>query len=110
MESDGTVRSIYLHHDGYTEAALKTLVESYATPEAVGALLDLGDLDVLAPTTDDCTAFGRDRGEDPERVAAEDHPVASWPDTGQEYEYLFDPIFRTWSYRSLYANVVWTNA
>jgi hypothetical protein len=107
MASDGTVRSIYLHHDGYPEHALATLKRSYSTVESLGALIDL---DVLADTLDETIAFGRDRADIATNTDAEDHLLAEWPDSGQEYEYLYDATFLVWTMRSVYGENVWRNA
>ena len=73
-----TARSIYCHFDGYPEGVGAMLVNRYATPELVDALMDLGDIsslnERLAPNSDEehsfdnrapgvTVAYGRDRGE-----------------------------------------------
>jgi len=98
---DGTVTSIYTHFDGYPEGHVPILTEHYAKPEKVAALMELGDLSMLAEELGEkhdfesrdeelrnqCLAYGRDRGE--EDVASRTHEVDDWPDYGQEFEYLF---------------------
>lgn len=107
------VKSIYVHFDGYPSHHIPILTEFYNSKESVEALLDLGDLSVLAERIgekqdfDDratknpewCLAYGRDRGED--GIEAQVHRENAWPDSGQEYEYLFDPFQNggTWLYR-----------
>ena len=76
--TDGTVRQIYCHFDGYLDHVGRTLFENYSTQDAMSALIDLGDLsslgERLAPNEDEehsyanpidgvCVAYGRDRGE-----------------------------------------------
>lgn len=46
---NGHYRGICVHSDGYPENTGKILTEHYATEEAVDALINLGDLSVLAP-------------------------------------------------------------
>lgn len=49
---DGTIRSIYCHHDGYKEGVGETLKKFYNTPEKVKGLMDLGDISSLGETYD----------------------------------------------------------
>jgi len=107
------VRSIYVHFDGYPEGVGKTLVEHWTDPAEIEKLLDLGDLSILGSSLgedrgtgyfdrrytgsdaerqemqerDECLAYRRDRGET--GVDAETHPKDAWPDSGQEFEYLY---------------------
>ena len=46
-QTDGTVKSIYCHWDGYVSHNGRLLIEHYATPEAVEELLALGPLSAL---------------------------------------------------------------
>lgn len=45
-----TVRSVYLHSDGYRSFAGRMLLEHFTTEEKVNALIDLGDLSRIAPS------------------------------------------------------------
>jgi len=78
VHANGTVSQIYVHWDGYVEAAGKCLVENYTTLEKVEALVALGNLSELggrlAPDVGEqhsfekaaagvCVAYWRDRGE-----------------------------------------------
>src|SRR6516162_476017 len=104
----GDVRSIYTHWDGYPTHHGRILIEHYTNPDQVRALLDLGDLSSLGKTLgkkhdfdahrgdETCNAYDRDRGE--EDVSAKTHDRDSWPDCGQEWEYLFVWPGR-WEYR-----------
>src|SRR5689334_13390131 len=71
---DGSYDKIYCHWDGYPSNNGKILLEHYADPQKVGALIALGDLSVLGPELGEkhlfeenrpgqCKAYGRDRGE-----------------------------------------------
>ena len=77
-QTDGTVKSIYCHWDGYVSHNGRLLIEHYATPEAVEELLALGPLSTLRehpapppgthhtydqPQRDVTIAYHRDRGE-----------------------------------------------
>ena len=45
---DGTITSIYCHHDGYVEGGVgETLVRHYQDEEKIRKLLDLGDMSSL---------------------------------------------------------------
>ena len=103
---DGEYRAVYCHFDGHPDHNGRILQENYDTQEKVDALLDLGDLSVLAPSVECpeghsykdpvkgfCIAYRRDRGEDAERVKAEVFVLANSilkSDRGQEFTYLWD--------------------
>lgn len=71
--ADGTVDQIYSHWDNYLSHNGKILLEHYKDPFKVQQLMDLGDLSSLGvgigehhdfdDRSDDCTFYGRDRGE-----------------------------------------------
>lgn len=120
---DGNVRSIYCHSDGYPEYVGAVLHEYWG--EGVIPLLNLGDLSMLGSQlgrdegpgafdarrtldTDDprrewCLAYGRDRGET--GTEAITHPKSEWPDSDQEWEYLWTG--REWKARGKYSNKRW---
>ena len=99
QRENGTKTAIYLHYDGYIEAAGATLQLAYNTAEKVEELLKLGDLSVLGyytepkyeehnfekPERDVCVAYHRDRGE----------PLCQ-SDSVQEYYYLYDARDAVW--------------
>lgn len=45
--SDGTIKSIYCHHDGYKSGVGATLLKHYQNPDEVEKLIELGDLSSL---------------------------------------------------------------
>lgn len=51
--SDGTCKSIYIHFDGYPEGVGEKLLNHYNTPEAVEALLEIGDINSLKNTIEE---------------------------------------------------------
>jgi predicted CxxxxCH...CXXCH cytochrome family protein len=61
---DGTVTSIYCHHDGYTSGVGKMLEKWYTTQAKVEALIELGNISSLDMTPMSTVAYARDRGED----------------------------------------------
>lgn len=109
VNSDGKVRSIYCHHDGYLDYNGKKLVDFYDNEKVINELLDLGDLSALGnnPISDKeywknsgsfynfneefCLAY-RDRGEDEvdakEFNSFEEFKQA-FPDLQEEYNYVF---------------------
>ena len=63
LNKDGTVESIYCHHDGYLTGGVgEMLYMHYNTEEKVRELLKQGDLDALAADPKDCDTFQK-RGE-----------------------------------------------
>ena len=97
--SDGTIRGIYCHFDGYPEAVGRILIGHYTDPEKVAALMNLGDISSLGEEIGtkhdfdkrpdgECNAYGRDRGEENVESRIFDgrnHFVAE----GTSYFYLF---------------------
>lgn len=78
LTTNGTVKYIYCHWDGYIEWNGQMLIEHYSTQEQVEKLIALGDLSSLRekiepdpntehnfdnPQPDVCIAYHRDRGE-----------------------------------------------
>ena len=72
--ADGTVDQIYCHWDGYLSHNGEILQKHWQDPFKVKQLMDLGDMSSLGKSTgeqhdfddrsDDCTFYGRDRGEE----------------------------------------------
>ena len=73
--ADGSVGQVYCHWDGYLSHNGKILFENYSDPFKLQKLIDLGALSSLdvevgtkhdfdARTPNECTFYGRDRGED----------------------------------------------
>ena len=106
VHTNGTISQIYVHWDGYVEAAGKCLFENYATLEKVEALVALGNLSNLearlapdaneAHSFDDgadnvCVAYERDRGEEDQQaeVYASIDELNS-QGRSEEYDYMFD--------------------
>jgi hypothetical protein len=63
-ETDGTVKTIYSHWDGYPQYVGRVLLTHYTTEQDVRGLLDLGDISELHETLDKVVAYHRDRGEE----------------------------------------------
>jgi len=98
--ADGSIRHIYCHYDGYPAGVGKTLQEHYTTPQAVNALLDLGNLSALGaelgekqdfdnPARGFCLAYHRDRGEDGQEADTSINEAEFDIDAGgTDYRYL----------------------
>jgi hypothetical protein len=108
LRSNGTVRMIYTHWDGYPRHHGPILLKNFYTVEKVNALLDLGDLSILdesiekpvghcydRPADGHCVAYKRDRGEDG-TDAKEVENESKALDLMEEYLYLFDERTNRW--------------
>jgi hypothetical protein len=96
--SDGAVKTVYCHWDGYPSNVGQILVEHFVTEDKVEKLLGLGSISNLAASIE-CPAghsfdtpvkghtvfYGRDRGEDEGNYLSKD-----WASVEkQEFNYLF---------------------
>lgn len=111
VNSNGKVRSIYCHHDGYLDYNGKKLVDFYDNEKVINELLDLGDLSALGnnPVSDKlywgrkvdpfnfqaneefCIAY-RDRGEkyvDAKEFNSFEEFKQAFPNLQEEYNYVF---------------------
>jgi hypothetical protein len=71
---NGKIRAKYCHWDGYVEGGVgQTLQESYQAAFKIGRMVELGDMSTLAAEIDDCVFYGRDRGDSPRDVDAQDY-------------------------------------
>ena len=71
---NGKIRAKYCHWDGYVEGGVgQTLQESYQAAWKIGRMVELGDMSTLAAEIDDCVFYGRDKGESPRDVDAQDY-------------------------------------
>ena len=116
-QEDGTIKSIYCHHDGYKSGVGKTLRTHYTNPDKVQALIALGDISTLGTfydkklakmrwdewnvseeerhklwaLTEDMTLPYIDRGEDHHVRTDQNYQefMEKIGKTGEEYTYLF---------------------
>lgn len=88
-EKDGTVRSVYVHWDGYVAGVGKTLYESYQNVDKIEQLINLGDMSSLASEVEKCEPYTQ-RGED---LNITTESLASfkknWASCDEEYVYLY---------------------
>lgn len=99
INDNGTIRSVYVHHDGYLDGVGLCLLENYKDAATVRKLIELGDMSVLGSTIEDCETYVS-RGEDLNIDECEDvdNFVYELGDHGDEYRYLFDTATSTWFY------------
>jgi len=100
INADGSVTVIYTHSDGYPDGVGKTLREHYNTEDKVRELLKLGDLSVLGEVTDECIAYGRDRGEKGTKATKCKTIREACSACDNDYTYFFNPADNQWSFRS----------
>ena len=91
---NGKIRAKYCHWDGYVEGGVgQTLQESYQDAVKIGLMVELGDMSTLAAEIDDCVFYGRDRGDSPRDVDAQDYDdfddFTTWFE-GCEYFYVWN--------------------
>ena len=55
--SDGRCGCIYVHHDGYPEEALETLIKFYTEQSKIDGLVALGDCSSIASEVEDCVSY-----------------------------------------------------
>ncbi|WDA36427.1 hypothetical protein [Sphingobium sp. YC-XJ3] len=61
QDADGSIRSVYCHSDGYLSGVGDTLINHYADPEKVEALIALGDLSCLGEEIGEAHDFDEPR-------------------------------------------------
>jgi len=104
--SNGSVRSIYAHWDGYPAGVGYTVVENYSDYDKIKELVELGDVSIVDDRVgvkcdfDDrdsipegqCVFYGRDRGEtgvDARTSESIDEFIDIVGDAGEEYGYVY---------------------
>jgi len=89
--SDGRVRQIYCHWDGYLDHNGQILLDHYATSDLVDQLIQHGSISSLGRSIEDTEFYARDRGEELippcEFETEDDYHLAA---TFQDYNYLMD--------------------
>lgn len=99
VQTEKGIKSIYCHFDGYPEHHMPILTKYYNTLEKAEALVELGDLSVLAESIECpenhsfnnqiekyCVAYGRDRGE---KNTQYKNLICKEEIKKEEYNYLF---------------------
>lgn len=90
--TDGKIRSIYIHWDGYVSGVGHTLRDHYNTQDAADDLIHMGDCSSLTETLEDSTFYHRDRNEDWDDVqpGVADDLETSLDRNDQSYNYYFE--------------------
>jgi hypothetical protein len=90
--TDGQVRSIYVHWDGYLSHVGKLLRDSYDTQELADDLIHMGDCSSLEETLEDSTFYHRDRNEDWDDVQpnVSNDLQSSLEANSQSFDYYFE--------------------
>ena len=113
LNQDGSVTFIYCHYDGYLEHNGKLLLNHYSDKDLVDQLMELGDLSSLREnigtahdfddqSIDQCTFYGRDRGEDNIYISAKTcESLDKYLSTDTE-EYCYIWMGDHWKYRTGY--------
>ena len=101
-EKDGTVRSVYVHFDGYLAGVGKTLYESYRNADKIEQLINLGDMSSINSEVEKCEPYTQ-RGEDL-NIATDslESFEKNWASCGEEYVYLY--INGRWMTNTIYKN------
>ena len=86
---DGSVTSIYCHHDGYTDGVGKMLEKWYTTQAKVEALIELGDISSLDMTPMSTVAYHRDQNEDFKQTKFDDVEQLYTEGFGSSIEYIY---------------------
>lgn len=80
LQSDGSVRSVYCHYDGYPDGVGKILLHHYGLYN-IRTLLDRGNISSLEPSIEATEFYD-------ESVALQWANIAEFAQNGQEYNYL----------------------
>lgn len=90
---DGTVKSVYLHFDGYPDRVLPLLNKNYSTLKKAQSLLDGGDMSVLGESLNTCVFYHRDEKEPYDDTCyMEDKNLSAYRNYDRvDYTYLYTP-------------------
>jgi hypothetical protein len=100
-QKDGTIKSIYVHFDGYPSYMIPVLESLVAHQDKSGVrMIDLvineGNASLLGPTLDECVFYSRDRGEDGEECNVHANRKDFMKDSDNHYTYLVDITGDVW--------------
>ena len=101
LNQDGSVDSIYCHHDSYLRHVGKLLIENYSNADTIHELLKLGDTNALSETLEETKHNTYQyNGEDPEDTSSIHSMTESdFLSIGEEYNYIFkDGKWHVYSY------------
>ncbi len=115
LNSDGTIKSVYVHNDGYLSGVGKTLKQNYTNDEKIKQLIALGNLSFIGKEIgekhdfdsedyESTLAYGRDGGEKNQfanisNTIKEFEDLAT--DTHVDYTYLWDVENKKWVFKKI---------
>jgi hypothetical protein len=115
LNSDGTVKSVYVHNDGYPSNVGKTLKQNYTNDEKIKQLIALGNLSFIGKEIgekhdfdsedyESTLAYGRDR-EERNQFANISNTIKEFEelanDSYAEYVYLWDVENKKWIFKKI---------
>lgn len=91
LNQDGSVDSIYCHHDSYLSHVGEVLINNYTKEETIRELLKLGDTSALAETIEKTKLDSYQyNGEDPSDTSMiHSENEGKFLQIGEEYNYIF---------------------
>lgn len=102
-QTNGTIRSIYCHWDGYPNGVGKMLLEHYSDYATMTRLLNRGDRSALEKVPEEGMAY-IDRGDDcPAHISRSRTQLAEF-DWGEEWMYLYEFETDEWFALDVYAD------
>lgn len=96
---DSTVKSVYLHFDGYPESVLPILENHYNTYEKVSQLIDSGSISILGNILEECYFYHRDYGDEME-FFIDMNREEFIEDNSQEFSHSYLFVDGVWEYIS----------
>jgi len=101
--TNGDIKSIYIHFDGYPSHHVPILLSHYDSQEKAEELIALGNISSLAPSAEKpeghdwrnpvegyCVAYGRDRGDREEEASTHRTLYEFLQECRQEYNYYWN--------------------
>ena len=115
LNSDGTIKSVYVHNDGYLSGVGKTLKQNYTNDEKIKQLIALGNLSFIGKEIgekhdfdsedyESTLAYGRDGGEK-NQFANISNTIKEFEDLATDshvdYTYLWDVENKKWVFKKI---------
>ena len=85
------------HWDGAPDVVGETLFRFWDERGKVESLIEGGDISELGDGLDETSYYLNESDDGTPSVS---HSMTEWPDSGQEWEYLFNPKSESWSARA----------
>lgn len=88
QNSNGSIRSVYCHWDGYPEGTGKILLDYYSSDKRVRELISRGSISAVYPYLD-CTDYHDPENPNINEDESRRELVENWYQSGVEYIYLW---------------------